>query len=600
MAGVSPAIHNGYSITPQPFELESPSETVPKPVSLTILATQLPFMKKMYAGFIGLFVFIAAIAQQTATPDQLYGGLFHDVQMARIFPDGKTFVDCTPKRDPKAIVADYKKIKNNPAIRFSLAQFVKENFTEPKTPQLNYITQEKDVAQHIKNLWGVLKREKDVAQTGSSLLPLPNAYIVPGGRFREIYYWDSYFTMLGLKESGETQLMENMVKNFAYLINTYGHIPNGNRSYYISRSQPPFFSLMVDLLAQVKGDTVYAQYYSALSKEYNYWHDVQRSCVIKPGDTAPANCKTMIQVKAPGAAAADVLYRYWDDNTTPRQESYKEDVETAAASGRPLPQMYRHLRAGAASGWDFSSRWFTQPDKISTIETANMLPVDLYCLVTNMEIVMAKARMAIDAKNIRSRFDLTTEKGKKAWQTFLAGQQKKRSLLMSNTAAKKIMSGYFYNSNLGWFSDYSFTKGANLSNPTLAGMFPLFFNLADSAQAARAVKYLEQNFVKPGGVVTSLNNTGQQWDAPNGWAPLQWITIVGLENYGYKDLAKTLAQRWIQLNTDVFKRTGKLMEKYNVMDTKLEAGGGEYPSQDGFGWTNGVLLALMAKYGVSK
>jgi alpha,alpha-trehalase len=110
------------------------------------------------------------------------------------------------------------------------------------------------------------------------------------------------------------------------------------------------------------------------------------------------------------------------------------------------------------------------------------------------------------------------------------------------------------------------------------------------------VDFLKKNFLKDGGVVTSLNNTGQQWDAPNGWAPLQWITIIGLENYGYHDLAKEIATRWVNLNKKVFKETGRLMEKYDVVDINKPAGGGEYPSQDGFGWTNGVLLALMNKY----
>ena len=117
-------------------------------------------------------------AQKVQTPDQIYGELFVDVQMSHIFPDNKTFVDCIPKRDPKAIVRDYLKVKNNPAIRFSLQKFVEENFEIPKAPQLNYVTKEKDVVMHIKNLWSVLKREKDVAVPGSSLLPLPNPYIV--------------------------------------------------------------------------------------------------------------------------------------------------------------------------------------------------------------------------------------------------------------------------------------------------------------------------------------------------------------------------------------------------------------------------------------
>ena len=164
---------------------------------------------------------IAGKAQQPATPDKIYGELFTDVQMTRIFPDGKTFVDCVPKRDPAAIVADYIKIKNNPAIRFSLKIFVEENFHVPGNIGGNYQTNKKeDATTHITKLWQVLKRSPDTARTGSSLLALPTSYIVPGGRFREIYYWDSYFTMLGLQQSGEYDIIEDMVKNFAYLIET--------------------------------------------------------------------------------------------------------------------------------------------------------------------------------------------------------------------------------------------------------------------------------------------------------------------------------------------------------------------------------------------
>ncbi len=216
---------------------------------------------------------LSAAAQLPTTPDKIYGDLFHQVQMSKIFPDGKTFVDCIPKRSPKDIMYDYG-LRKGP--QMDLKKFVEENFELPHTPQLNYITREKDVVMHIRNLWGVLRREPDMApaspatggawKEGSSLLPLPYPYIVPGGRFREIYYWDSYFTMLGLKESGEHVMIENMVKNFAYLINTYGHIPNGNRTYYLSRSQPPFFSLMVELLAEIKGDSIYATYLPELEK----------------------------------------------------------------------------------------------------------------------------------------------------------------------------------------------------------------------------------------------------------------------------------------------------------------------------------------------
>jgi len=124
----------------------------------------------------------------------------------------------------------------------------------------------------------------------------------------------------------------------------------------------------------------------------------------------------------------------------------------------------------------------------------------------------------------------------------------------------------------------------------------MYFKIASPEQAKAVASIIEKNFLQSGGVTTTLETTGQQWDAPNGWAPLQWITIQGLENYGMHDLAKETATRWIALNKKVYQRTGKLMEKYNVYDTALDAGGGEYPSQDGFGWTNGVLLKLLKMY----
>jgi alpha,alpha-trehalase len=144
--------------------------------------------------------------------------------------------------------------------------------------------------------------------------------------------------------------------------------------------------------------------------------------------------------------------------------------------------------------------------------------------------------------------------------------------------------------------DYNLSLKKMSAARTLAGMYPFFFHLADAAKAAKAKPVYEKYFLKPGGAVTTVVQTGQQWDAPNGWAPLQWISVMGWENYGYVALAKETANRWFRLNKKVFMQTGKLMEKYNVVETNLEAGGGEYPSQDGFGWTNGVLLALIKKY----
>ena len=520
------------------------------------------------------------------TPDKIYGQLFTDVQMGKVFSDGKTFVDCTPRRKPADIMYDYGLAKGP---NFDLKKFVADNFNLPGSPPaFNYIVAEKDVTIHIKNLWNILKRDADKPMEGSSLLPLPNPYIVPGGRFREIYYWDSYFTLLGLKESGEVQMIENMLNNFKYLIDTYGHIPNGNRSYYLSRSQPPFFCMMIELLASIKGAEIYKTYLPALQKEYNYWMEGAEKC--KPGDAF----KRVVRFKD-----GSYLNRYWDDLEIPRQESYAEDVETAEkavtafgmtrrfASEQAMLQqkdsvrkkMYRNLRAAACSGWDFSSRWFADDNDIATIQTTDIVPVDLNCLMYKMELVL--------------------EKG----YTVSKNNQERKKYAMLAYKREQLFRKYFTSKAINFFSDYNFVEKRTTDVPAASSLYLLKYLREPNPEGINswgnaANKFIEKYLLKNGGLISTPNVNHQQWDSPNGWAPLQWMAITGLERCNQKVLAKEIATRWIKLNNDVYQRTGKLMEKYNVVDTGLEAGGGEYPGQDGFGWTNGVLLALVKKYGL--
>ena len=515
-------------------------------------------MRKLLFFFF-LCTFYIGNAQTVLTPDKIYGELFTDVQMARIFPDSKTFVDCIPKKDPAEIVEAYENIKKNPNLKFSLKLFVENNFIIPAEPIVTYKATKENVVDHINELWNVLKRKSDTLVQGSSLLPLPEPYIVPGGRFREIYYWDSYFTMLGLKESGQYELLEDMVQNFAYLIDRYGHIPNGNRSYYLSRSQPPFFSLMIDLLAEVKGNQTYVLYQPVLEKEYNYWMD--------------RTAQTMHVVKMPDG---NILNRYYDQLSVPRQESYYEDVKTAS---RHHPDshafIYRNLRSAAESGWDFSSRWFRNGKDLSTIQTTAIIPVDLNSLLFHLEKTLARS---YDESGNMLRSALYKELAKRR---------------------QRAIQKYCWSKKLKFYTDYIIYSKTQSTSLTLAGMFPFYVQLADSMQMKIAAPVLKKSFLKAGGLVTTTKNTGQQWDAPNGWAPLQWISIQALENYGQTLLSKDIAKRWVALNKKVYSATGKLMEKYNVVDTDLEAGGGEYPSQDGFGWTNGVLIALIRKYNLN-
>ena len=145
----------------------------------------------------------------------------------------------------------------------------------------------------------------------------------------------------------------------------------------------------------------------------------------------------------------------------------------------------------------------------------------------------------------------------------------------------------------GYFTDYVFTDQLLSPYLTLAGNYPLYFKISTEEQAKLQAESVMSNLLEPGGLATTTINSGQQWDLPNGWAPLQWISIKGFEHYGMNDYAADVESRWIRINEKVYASTGKMMEKYNVVDTSLIAGGGEYPTQDGFGWTNGVALALI-------
>ena len=479
------------------------------------------------------------------SPKIIYPGLFQDVQSAHIFADSKTFADCIAKEDPEKILKAYEASKTKPG--FSLEAFVHDHFSIPAPATGSYVSDtSQSVDAHIKALWDVLKREPDQYNAGSSLINLPYAYVVPGGRFREVYYWDSYFTMQGLQESGRQDLIKGIINNFSHLIKTYGFIPNGNRTYYLTRSQPPFYALMV-------ADSP-AVYLDELQLEYSFWMS----------GLAEKKTQAHVVIMPDGA----VLNRYYDTGNWPREEAWTEDINTAATSARK-EDVYRELRTGAESGWDFSSRWFEDGKTLKTIHITDIIPVDLNCLLFFLEKTLATAYKE-------------TNNTAKATEMELAAT--KRQIAIQR---------YCWDDKTGWFRDYDFKKGQQTPSLNLGGMYPFFFELARNGQADSMVTVLTRDFLKPGGLVTTPVNTGQQWDAPNGWAPLQYMSVMGLKKYHKDSLAHDIAARWSRENIKIFKRTGKLLEKYNVVDTSLSGGGGEYPNQDGFGWTNGVLLKFL-------
>ncbi|RAY83634.1 alpha,alpha-trehalase [Enterobacter cloacae] len=496
-------------------------------------------------------------AAQTTSPDILLGPLFNDVQSAKLFPDQKTFADAVPKSDPLMILADYR--MQHTQSSFDLRHFVEMNFTLPAEGEKYVPPAGQSLREHIDDLWPVLTRTTDKASNKwDSLLPLPKPYVVPGGRFREVYYWDSYFTMLGLAESDHWDKISDMVDNFAYEIDTFGHIPNGNRSYYLSRSQPPFFSMMVELLATHDSDAL-KKYRPQMEKEYAYWMDGVNA--LQPGQ---ANKRV---VKLNDGA---ILNRYWDDRDTPRPESWLDDVNTAKSNpNRPATEIYRDLRSAAASGWDFSSRWMDDPQKLGTIRTTSIVPVDLNALMFKMEKLLARASQESGDAASASKYEALA------------------------TARQKAIESHLWNDKEGWYADYDLKSKKVRNQLTAAALFPLYVKAAAQDRADKVAAATSSRLLKPGGIATTTVNSGQQWDAPNGWAPLQWVAAEGLQNYGQEKVSMDVTWRFLKNVQHTYDREKKLVEKYDVSTTGTGGGGGEYPLQDGFGWSNGVTLKML-------
>ncbi|MDH4042850.1 MAG: alpha,alpha-trehalase TreF [Gemmatimonadota bacterium] len=495
-------------------------------------------------------------------PAEDLGPLFQDVQLARLYPDSKTFADATPVMAPALIRERYRAAGGTAALR----GFVERYFEIPAPAGAEFRTDpSRTMEEHIHALWPALTRTPDAVRGWSSLIPLPSAYVVPGGRFREVYYWDSYFTMLGLVESGRTDLVRSMLDNFAYLVRTVGHIPNGNRAYYLHRSQPPYFAAMVGLYASATDTAEALRYLEALEAEHTFW--MEGADGVAPGQAH----RRVVRL-----ANGSLLNRYWDDRPAPRPEAYREDYELAQS----LPTgdreaLYRNLRASAESGWDFSSRWMRDPADLRTLETTSLVPVDLNSLLYHAERTIAALR----------RFRGRTGDADVAALFTRFADERRRAL---GDAAYDPDSGYFY--------DVRWRTGARVTDrPTLAAAAPLYFGLASPEQGRATADRLSRDFLDAGGFVTTRIASGQQWDAPNGWPPLQWLTVRGLCRYGRPAAAHTARERWLALNQRTYASTGKMTEKYDVADLSRPAGGGEYPNQDGFGWTNGVALAFAAQ-----
>ena len=400
--------------------------------------------------------------EQPIAPQVLFEDLYVDVELQRIFPDSKEFADATPKSPPPDILVLYRAHK--PFSPEALKRFVAEHFDLPADPAELPLTSERaPIRRHIDALWERLTRDTPATPPHSSLLPLPQPYVVPGGRFRELYYWDSYFTMLGLAESGRRDLLEDMVQNFAHLVDAYGHAPNGARSYYLTRSQPPFFFAMVGLLSPGDPAAAFARYLPQLKTEYAFWMEGAEGL---PGGGAHRRVVALDD--------GSILNRYWDDSDSPRDKSYREDIAQAQATPRDSRQTYREIRAAAESGWDFSSRWFADSRTLATIDTTEIVPVDLNSLLFGLESALrAGCERAGDhdcAKDYAGRA----------------------------AARRAAIDRYLWDKSRGVFLDYRWTLKQRIDSVSAATLYPLFTQVASETEAASVAGVAEKELLKAG------------------------------------------------------------------------------------------------------
>lgn len=378
-----------------------------------------------------------------------------------------------------------------------------------------------DILNYIENYWNastfdttslkVTSARNVIMQVGR--IKLPNPVVSPNHTYfaGTQFYWDTYFTVLGLIDSGRVELAKGMVDNLVYLFRKFDVMPARNSWTSVGRSQPPFLTRMAIEIYVAKGaDNAWLDNVMKIAqKEYE--------SVWKQGD------------------------RY--------------DLRTGLS--RYAPRYFRHQLAVFESGWDLSSRFSSDHD---------ILPVDLNSLLYQYE-----ADFLLWAKKRKNQRAITK------WTKAMA-------------ARKQAMDKYLWDEEDGFYYDYC--PGTDKKIKSLAGFFPLWSKAASKHQAIRCIQQLPR-FAHAGGLANTeeIPDSKKQWDYPNGWPPVQLTTLVGITQYGHRTEARRLAGAWMRCNQKVFAETGKLWEKYDVVNVAVGQPG-RYPTQDGFAWTNAVYLRI--------
>jgi alpha,alpha-trehalase len=386
-----------------------------------------------------------------------------------------------------------------------------------------------DAMDYIAHYWHTLKRKNTA--NNSTLISLPHPYVVPSEgndhfAFEEQYYWDSYFTALGLDDE---DLVTGMLDNLIFMFEEFGLIPNGNRYYFTSRSQPPILTTFI------------FHVYDKYDKSHKW-------------------LKKRI----------DIAKREYHEVWLSTDHPHKRNVHKGLS--RYYDINYLHDLAEAESGWDMTPRFKRQ--------CLDYLPIDLNCLLYKYEKDFERAAEILEEPH-----------EVRVWE-YAAGER------------QKIVDRLMWHKRKVFFFDYNFHEKKQGTVWSLAGYYAMWSGLASKHQAQKLVKNLTR-FERKGGLTTTAGNfmytelfgsTRTQWAYPNGWAPLHFFVIEGLQAYGYEEEAKRIAHKWLKTCNDWYSKNGEFLEKYNVVNPNLRPAEGLYPSQTGFAWTNGMFTYLADKY----
>ena len=404
------------------------------------------------------------------------------------------------------------------------------------------------------------------------LLYLPRPYIVPGGRFNEMYGWDSYFIQVGLLRDDQLGDASDLVENFLYEIEHYGTILNANRTYFLSRSQPPFLTRMILAVYEKTRDNAWLRgTLPAIERYYRFWttepHTVPDAGLSRYFDRGegPAPEVMADEKDEQGRTHYDRAREYYRTHDV---TDYDESLYYDSRRDRLTDLFYKGDRSMRESGFDPSNRFGAL-----NVDVIHYAPVCLNTLLYVMEDDTGRIMETL-------------------------GDTSAATMWRSRAASRRdLINTLMWDEEAGLYYDYNFRTRQRRRYDFVTTFFPLWAGIASPAQAARLRENLSR-FEAPGGLLTSTEVTGNQWDAPFGWAPLQMIAVDGLRRYGFHEDANRIAAKFVSLVAKEFDEHGTIVEKYDVRrresDVAADIKFGYSANQVGFGWTNGAVLDLLA------